>query len=121
MSGEVRAMAVSWFKHTCEREPLGDKRRGPRMNSRVPVRIEWDEEDGQRVRLDVHTRVVNPTGCMMILSRDLETDHRVALTNRATRASVVAVVVSKSKPRPEGWEYGFELIGPETDFWGLEL
>lgn len=114
-------MGATWFKHTAEREPVGDKRRGPRMNSRVPVRIEWDEENGERIAIVAHTRVVNPCGCMVILSREMEIDHRVALTNLTTQAGIVAVVVSKSKRRPDGWEYGFELIAPEMDFWGLEL
>jgi len=29
--------------------------------------------------------------------------------------------VWKGNPRPEGWEYGIELVGPDMDFWGLEL
>lgn len=115
-------MATAWYKHTAEREPVGDKRRGPRINSCVPVRIEWDDcDDGCRVRLEAHTRVISPTGCMILLSWDLETDHRVALTNLTNESRIVAVVVSKSKTRPEGWEYGFELIGPDHNFWGMPL
>ena len=37
-----------------------EKRRGSRMNSRVPVRLEWDDQTGSRRGLDAHTRVVNP-------------------------------------------------------------
>jgi len=29
--------------------------------------------------------------------------------------------VWKGNSRPDGWEYGVELIAPEMDFWGLEL
>ena len=91
------------------------------MNSRVPVRLEWDSPDGKRIRLEAHTRVVNPYGCMIVLPQSLEIDQRMALTNLAAQTSIVAVIVWKGKPRPEGWEYGVELVSPEMDFWGLEL
>lgn len=98
-----------------------DKRRGSRMNSRVPVRLEWDAQDGKRVTTDSHTRVVNPYGCLVVFAQDLALEHRLVLTNLATNTSHVAVVVWKGNARPEGWEYGIELVGPEMDFWGIEL
>ncbi len=97
-----------------------EKRRGQRMNSRVPVRLEWDAA-GERVQVAAHTRVVNPYGCMIVLKQALELEQRVALTNVATNSTNVAVVVWKGGARPDGWEYGIELISPEMDFWGLEL
>jgi hypothetical protein len=97
-----------------------DKRRGRRMNSRVPVRLEWDGGTG-RVSVDAHTRVVNPYGCMVVLAESLELEHRLALTNLATNSANAAVIVWKGNPRPDGWEYGIELVAPEMDFWGLDL
>ena len=98
-----------------------EKRRGQRMNSRVPVRLEWNSVTGERQQVDAHTRVVNPYGCMLVLKHSLEVEHRVALTNLASNASNAAVIVWKGGARPDGWEYGIELIAPEMDFWGLEL
>ncbi len=98
-----------------------EKRRGRRMNSRVQVRLEWESEDRQRHAVDTHTRIVNPYGCMVVLSESLELDQRLALTNLATQASNAAVVVWRGNEQPEGWEYGIELIAPDMDFWGLEL
>jgi hypothetical protein len=99
-----------------------EKRRGHRMNSQVPVRLEWDLQTGKRIKVEAHTRVVNPYGCMVVLEHDLPLEHRVALTNVAMNASNAAVIVWKSDERPEGgWEYGVELVAPAMDFWGLEL
>lgn len=99
-----------------------EKRRGNRMNSRVPVRLEWDGDAGKRFQVEAHTRVVNPYGCMLVLEEDLALDHRLALTNLATETSNAAVVVWKGNRRPDGgWEYGVELVAPEMDFWGLDL
>jgi hypothetical protein len=98
-----------------------EKRRGQRMNSRVPVRLEWDAASGERMQVAAHTRVVNPYGCMIVLKHSLELEDRVALTNLATNSTNIAVVVWKGGTRPDGWEYGIELVTPEMDFWGLEL
>jgi len=98
-----------------------DKRRGKRMNSRVPVRLEWDAADGQRIRIEAHTRVVNNYGCMVVMPHSLELEHRLALTNLATQTTAVAVIVWKGNPRPEGWEYGVEMVSPDLDFWGIDL
>jgi hypothetical protein len=98
-----------------------EKRRGRRMNSRVQIRLEWDEESGRRQKLEAVTRIVNPYGCMVVLTDSLDVEQRVALTNLATQASNAAVVVWKGNEQPEGWEYGVELVAPDMDFWGLEL
>ncbi len=103
------------------RPRIRQKRRGKRMNSRVPVRLEWETPSGNPVCVEAHTRVVNSFGCMVVLRQSLELEHRLALTNLATQARAIAVIVWKSKPQPDGWEYGVELVSPELDFWGLEL
>ena len=72
-----------------------EKRRGRRMNSRVPVRLEWDLPSGKRVKAEAHTRVVNPYGCMVVLDHDLPLEHRVALTNVPMNAGNAAVTVTK--------------------------
>ncbi|HXX01112.1 MAG TPA: hypothetical protein VEJ00_07855 [Candidatus Acidoferrales bacterium] len=97
-----------------------EKRRGRRMNSRVQIRLEW-ESGGKRHALETVTRIVNPYGCMVVLTDSLEMEQRLALTNLGTQASNAAVVVWKGNEQPEGWEYGVELIAPDMDFWGLEL
>ncbi len=98
-----------------------EKRRGRRMNSRVPVRLEWENGGGKRISVEAHTRIVNPYGCMVVLQQELALEHRLALTNLATSTSNAAVIVWKGAPRPDGWEYGVELVAPEMDFWGIEL
>jgi hypothetical protein len=98
-----------------------EKRRGRRMNSRVPVRLEWDDANGKRIGVDAHTRVINPYGCMVVLAQSLDLEHRLALTNLISQSSNAAIIVWKGNQRPDGWEYGVELVAPEMDFWGLDL
>lgn len=98
-----------------------DRRRGVRLNSRVPVSIEWKGGDGRPLRAEVHTRIVSPYGCLVVLPHNLELEQPLQLTNHATRQSSAGVVVWKGHERTEGWELGIELIAPAMDFWGLEL
>ena len=97
-----------------------EKRRGNRVNSRVHVRAEW-EINGQNSSAEAVTRIVNPYGCIVILKPSLELNQRLSLTNLASGISNASVVVWKGNPRPEGWEYGIELVAPDMDFWGMEL
>ena len=101
---------------------ITDRRRGKRLNSRVPVAIEWDgAETDKSFREEARTRVVGPYGCLVLLHQELNVDQKVRVFNLATSESNSAVIVWKGDHRPEGWELGIELIEPAMDFWGLEL
>jgi hypothetical protein len=114
-------MSVKLTESKQTRTQFREKRRGQRMNSRVHVRLEWNDAAGKRVQVEGHTRIVNPYGCMIVLKESLELEHRLGLTNLAMNCANAAVVVWKGGSRPDGWEYGIELVAPEMDFWGLEL
>ena len=118
------------------------KRRGPRMNCRVPVTIEWSGRssaagqspaalpdaaapaDTRAVPLHFEsgfTRVVNCYGCLLVSPREIGLQQRLRLTNLATRQSADGVVVWKGMERPDGWDIGVELVSAELDFWGVDL
>ena len=96
------------------------KRRGVRVNSRVPVAVEWDS-GGELRRGEAQTRIVGPYGCLVVLSQNLDIDQQVQVTNLVSRQSNPAIVVWRGNERAEGWELGIELINPEMNFWGLDL
>jgi hypothetical protein len=96
------------------------KRRGVRVNSRVPLSVTWHTNGSQNL-LNAHTRVVGPYGCLAVIPTDFSIEQQLEIVNRANERSNPAVVVWKGKERVEGWEYGIELIEPEMDFWGVEL
>src|SRR5450759_2673646 len=82
-----------------------EKRRGVRMNSRVPVAIEWNLS-GTVERGEAHTRIVGPYGCLVVLPRGLDLDQKVQVTNLVSRQSNLGVVVWRGNERTEGWELG---------------
>jgi hypothetical protein len=97
-----------------------EKRRGIRVNSRVPVAIEW-ELSGTLQRGEAQTRIVGPYGCLVVLRYGLEIEQHIQITNLVSSQSNPAVVVWRGNERTEGWELGIELIDPEMNFWGLDL
>jgi hypothetical protein len=111
---------VSEPHETAQEAKFQSKRRGVRVNSRVPVRVAWQAEDisGQ---LEAHTRVVGPYGCLAVIQKEFSIEQQLEIFNRANLRSNPGVIVWKGNQRVEGWEYGIELIEPEMDFWGLEL
>jgi hypothetical protein len=97
------------------------KRRGPRMNSRVPVTIEWAGNPGPLHFETGFTRVVNSYGCLLVSPKEIDAQQRLRLTNLASRQVAEGVVVWKGTERSDGWDLGVELIGADLDFWGVEL
>ena len=98
------------------------KRRGIRLNSRVPVVIEWQKDDTSAAGSEeAFTRVVGPYGCLVVLRENLALERALRIVNQATNESNSAVIVWKGYERPDGWELGIELIHPDMNFWGLEL
>ncbi len=97
------------------------KRRGPRMNSRVPVTIEWNGSVGPLRFESGFTRVVNNYGCLLVSPKEINLQQQVRLTNVATREMANGLIVWKGTQRPDGWDLGVELVSADLNFWGVEL
>ena len=99
-----------------------DRRRGTRLNSQVRIAVEWDDPDGKSNRAEGTTRVVNPAGCMGLLSQELALDLRVRVANLNVSPSefIRGTVVWKGRETPEGHEVGIEFSQSQLDFWGLQ-
>ena len=96
------------------------KRRGVRVNSRVPIAVEWDAA-GETRRGETKTRVIGPYGCMVTLSQELQLDQRISVTNLVSSQASPGVIVWRGHQGTEGWELGIELINPDMGFWGVDL
>jgi hypothetical protein len=100
---------------------IEEKRRGVRLNSRVPVIVEWHDAAGAVSRAEAFTRTVGPYGCLLVLPQELSIKQAVRLVNTAVDTAVSGIVVWKGNQRTDGWEVGIELTEPPMDFWGLDL
>jgi hypothetical protein len=100
---------------------IHERRRGVRVNSRVPVTLEWEEAPGVSRQENTFTRVVGPFGCLLVLKENLALEQRLDVTNLATQQRTAARVVWKGSGRDDGWELGLVLERPPANFWGLDL
>src|ERR1700680_3263585 len=100
---------------------IEEKRRGVRLNSRVPVTVEWQDAAGAVFREEAFTRIVGAYGCLVMLWGDFLAAHSVRIPNNGNQCPAAAVIVWRSAARPDGYELGMELKDPAPDFWGLEL
>jgi len=91
-----------------------------RLNSRVPVAIEWNDA-GQTRRSEGHTKDISAKGCMAIVSQGLAVGQRLRLINCVNQKSSEAVLIWRGHQGPAGWELGLELQEPPVDFWGLDF
>jgi PilZ domain-containing protein len=114
-----QAIRRTTFAEARAKEP--EKRRSIRLNSRVPVTIEWDGDEGQMRQETAFTRDVGAHGCLIVLPIEIHVGWEVRVTNLANQRSNKGTVVWRGSKNTDGWELGIELMEPETDFWGLEL
>ncbi len=91
-----------------------------RVNSRVPLTVEW-HEDGENFQTPGCTVDVSTRGCMAILEQGPPVGHRVRVANNVSGQSVEATVIWRGHEGRTGWEMGLELDPGAGDFWGLEF
>jgi hypothetical protein len=121
MAMSTSSVSKPKIEHSRAASVANEKRRGVRMNSRVPVSIEWEDSQGRRVRAKAYTCVVNPYGCLVVLPENLAIDEQVVVINMVSEETLSGTIVSRGSLRDEGWELGIELRQPPADFWGLDL
>jgi hypothetical protein len=90
-----------------------------RLNSRVPVMVEW-MEDGQLHRESGVTMDVSPKGCLAIVPQGFAVGQKMRLVNKVTGLVSEAVLIWRGHEGRTGWELGLELQEPPADFWGVE-
>ncbi len=91
-----------------------------RLNSRVPIAIEWTD-GGQTRRAEGYTKDISSKGCMAIVPQGLVVGQRLRLINGVNQNASEAVLVWRGHQGPAGWELGLELQEPPADFWGLDF
>ena len=95
-------------------------RSGKRVNSRVPVALEWTE-DARLARIEGKTIDISPKGCFVVASQGVITGQRVQLINLINGKRRPAQIVRQGQQTDSGWELGIQMDGVSDDFWGLDF
>src|ERR1700680_533152 len=78
-----------------------EKRRGVRLNSRVPIAVEWDA-GGESHRGIAKTRIIGPYGGVGVLPQNPKIDQRVSVKNFVSTKASPAVIVWRGHEGTEG-------------------
>jgi hypothetical protein len=91
-----------------------------RLNSRVPLAVEWCE-DGRALRAEGYTKDISSKGCLAIVPQGFVVGQRLRVINLINQLASEAVLVWRGHEGPAGWELGLELEHSSEDFWGLDF
>jgi hypothetical protein len=95
-------------------------RAGVRVNSRVPVAVEWTDA-GRVLRAEGYTVDTSTKGCLAVVPQPFAVGQRLKVVNLLNKNMCDAVLVWRGHEGRSGWELGLELQGADLDFWGVDL
>jgi len=95
-------------------------RAGKRVNSRVPVAVEW-QEDRMSHTAQGWTVDISPKGCLVVVPQAFPLGQEVDLVNLVNQNVSHAILVWRGHEGRTGWELGLKLQDPPEDFWGLDF
>jgi hypothetical protein len=95
-------------------------RAGGRLNSRVPITVEWVEGNARHSVIG-YTVDVGPRGCLAIVPQGFTIGQRLRVLNMVNRETADAVLIWRGHEGRTGWELGLELQDAGEEFWGVEI
>jgi len=95
-------------------------RAGKRVNSRVPVAVEW-EEARARHTAEGWTVDISPNGCLAVVPQGFAVGQKLDLVNLVNKNVAKAILIWRGHEGRTGWELGLELVDPPDDYWGLDF
>ena len=95
-------------------------RAGVRVNSRVPLAVEWTES-GRLMRAEGYTVDASTKGCLAVVPQGFPVGQRLRLINLINKNSCEVVLIWRGHEGRSGWELGLELQEASMEFWGLDF
>lgn len=99
---------------------MQNARAGVRVNSRVPVAVEW-AEDGRAMRAEGYTVDASTKGCLAVIPQCFPVGERLLLVNLVNKNACEVVLIWRGHQGRAGWELGLELQDAAMDFWGIDF
>jgi hypothetical protein len=96
-------------------------RRSSRVFMRLRVIVAGKDRNRKRFREACETIVINAHGALLVLSRSLDDDAQLVVTNPFTQEEQESRVVYLGEDSGNGQRVGIEFLTPAPHFWGLEF
>lgn len=97
-----------------------EARAGIRVNSRVPLAVEWTEGD-KTLRAEGYTVDTSTKGCLAVIPHLLAVGQRLRVINLMNHNVCEAILIWRGHDGRAGWELGLELQGAPMEFWGVDF
>ena len=111
---------MAWADQMAEQTRQKHIRAGIRLNSRVTLTVEW-QENGRTLETSGYTVDISPKGCLAIVEQGLLVGQKLRLINRTNGNTTGAKIIWKGHEGRKGWELGMELEDGAGEFWGVEF
>jgi hypothetical protein len=95
-------------------------RAGVRVNSRVPIRLTW-QESGATQTVEGQTVDISTRGCLAIAPHALVVGQKLQIINTISLREAEAILIWRGHQARNGWELGLELQNPPHDFWDVDF
>ena len=99
-------------------------RRSDRVSLTLLLEASGEDAHGKSFTDPTRTLLINQTGAVIVLERELKTGQRVRLKRKSPleshREADVRVVGQFGREK-EGFLYGVEILDPQKDLWGIEF
>src|SRR5215472_13422360 len=99
-------------------------RRSDRVSLTLLIEVSGKDGRGEDFKETSRTLLINQTGAVIIVNRDLKTDQEIQVRRQAPseahRQGVVRVVGQFGREK-DGFLYGVEILNSNTDLWGIEF
>ncbi len=102
--------------------PTPERRRDPRQDKNVSLKLKWDDSEGNKHEETIQTESINTYGCMFFLKSRIVNGTEIELMNPATNRTSEAKVIWCGDTDAEGRTHvGVELVEPDAEFWALKI
>src|SRR3989442_12241085 len=113
-------MIVALLKDMSCQGRMSQSRSTGRLNSRVPVAIEWTEAGG-KMRAEGSTVDISAKGCMAVVPQGFSVGQKLRLVNLTNQHSCEAILVWRGGGGGGGGGEGVGGGGRGAAFWGVAV
>lgn len=93
------------------------RRRSERVALQIPIKLSARMPDGQRICIEVKTKVVNAHGGLLEMGIEMQAGQRIMLNNNRSPELVTATVLRIEKSEEGRYSAAFEFEFPVAHFW----
>ncbi len=98
-----------------------EKRRSGRIVIELPIQISGIDLNGRDFIVLTHTLILSRHGAKILLDQALVEDQEINIYSPGNQKEAEARVVGLFAKESEGYSYGIEFLGQESNYWDISF